>query len=80
VTLRIDDFESNLAAVSMTEAQRNTVRDIVYSATVHKPLDGTILMIISEEITPFLRGTRSATDTARVIQSRVSIYVSEQAG
>jgi len=78
VTLRIDDFEDSLAAVSMTDAQRNTVREIVHNTTVHEPLSGTILMIIAEEITPFLRGTRTAEDTARIIQSRASIYVSEQ--
>ena len=40
--------------------------------------DETALSIIREEVAPFLAGERSAEDAARLIQSRISIYVSEQ--
>ena len=41
--------------------------------------DETVLNIIREEASPFLAGQRSAEETARIVQSRVSLYVSEQA-
>ena len=40
--------------------------------------DETALSMIREEVAPFLAGERSAEDAARLIQSRISIYVSEQ--
>ena len=40
--------------------------------------DETALAIVNAEIAPFLAGQRSAEETARIIQSRMSIYVSEQ--
>ena len=40
--------------------------------------DETALSIIREEVAPFLAGERSAEDAARLIQSRISIYVAEQ--
>ena len=40
--------------------------------------DETALDIVNAEIAPFLAGQRSAEETARIIQSRMSIYVSEQ--
>ena len=42
--------------------------------------DASIQRIIMEEAAAFLNGTQSAEETARVVQSRVSIYVAEQAG
>ena len=42
-------------------------------------IDEKAMSIIREEIEPFLAGQRSAEETARLIQSRVSLYVSEQA-
>ena len=42
--------------------------------------DETAFEIVSAEIAPFLAGQRSAEETASIIQSRMSIYVSEQYG
>ena len=42
--------------------------------------DDTAMAIIREEAAPFLAGERSAEDAARLIQSRMSIYVAEQGG
>lgn len=41
-------------------------------------VDETVLNIILEESGPLFAGSKSAEDTARAIQSRVSIYVAEQ--
>ena len=40
--------------------------------------DPMVLSVIEEESGAFLAGERSAADTARLIQSRLSLYVSEQ--
>lgn len=46
--------------------------DLVWKA------DNDVLTIIEEELNPFFAGSKSAGDTARVIQSRVMIYVAEK--
>jgi len=40
--------------------------------------DELVANIVAEEVSAFLRGHRSAEDTARIIQNRVQIYVAEQ--
>jgi ABC-type glycerol-3-phosphate transport system substrate-binding protein len=40
--------------------------------------DEIVAYIVAEEFNAFLRGNRSAEDTARIIQSRVQIYVAER--
>ena len=42
--------------------------------------DWSILTVVMEEASAYLNGARSAEEAARVVQSRVSIYVAEQAG
>jgi ABC-type glycerol-3-phosphate transport system substrate-binding protein len=39
---------------------------------------GTVMNIINEELPAFFAGDKSSADTAKIIQSRVQIYVSEQ--
>ena len=40
--------------------------------------DEIVTYIVAEEVSAFLRGIRSAEDTARVIQNRIQRYVDEQ--
>ncbi|NLH02375.1 MAG: hypothetical protein GX488_10945 [Clostridiales bacterium] len=40
--------------------------------------DETILGIIESEALPFFAGQKTAEETAKIIQSKVSLYVSEQ--
>jgi multiple sugar transport system substrate-binding protein len=40
--------------------------------------DTTVLDLAQEELDPFLKGLKSAQDTARTLQSRLSMYLSEQ--
>ena len=42
--------------------------------------DTTVSDIIDEEISAFTSGAKSAEETAQIIQSKVSIYLSEQYG
>ncbi len=63
----------------LTEDEAGELRNLI-AAVGHTTLyDETALGIIREEMAPFLAGQRSAQETARLIQSRVSLYVSEQA-
>ncbi len=64
----------------ITEAEI-TQFDTLLSKVEHTTLkDETAMAIIREEVVPFLAGERSAEDTARLIQNRISIYVAEQGG
>lgn len=62
-----EDVSNVLAAIDNAQA-----------ITTGMSTDPMIWDIISEEITPYFAGTRSAQDTASVIQSRVSRLVSER--
>ncbi|MDR2590123.1 MAG: extracellular solute-binding protein [Oscillospiraceae bacterium] len=77
-SLFINEFENNLSTTTLSEQGKNVFRNIVNTASVQRPLSNTIKMIVEEEVDAFLRGQRSATDIARIIQSRVSIYLSER--
>ena len=78
LTLRVDDFEDRVTASLMKADQKAIIRDIINQAVVHRPLNGTILMIVEEEYMSFFRGTQTAAETARIIQSRVQIYLHER--
>ncbi len=40
--------------------------------------DTTVIDMADEELDPFLKGQKSAQETAKTLQSRLSMYVSEQ--
>ena len=61
----------------LTQKEVDTARSVIESATRVYASDETISKIISEELEAFIRGAKSAEDVAQIIQSRVSIYVSE---
>ncbi|MBO4931075.1 MAG: hypothetical protein J6I42_02730, partial [Clostridia bacterium] len=51
--------------------------DDVIGLPVRDHVDSEVSGIVNEEITAYLAGTKSAADCARVIQSRVSIWLAE---
>ena len=61
----------------LTQKEVDTARSVIESAKRVYASDETISTILFEEIDAFLGGARSAEEVANVIQSRVSIYVSE---
>ena len=62
----------------MTEEEIAFFRELL-SRVEHTTLcDETALDIVREEIAPFLAGERSAEETARIIQRRMSLYVAER--
>ena len=63
----------------LTEAEAQQLRDLI-AAVEHTTLcDETAMGIIREEAAGFFAGQRGAEETARLIQSRMSLYISEQA-
>ena len=62
----------------MTESDAELLRDII-SNIGHKPIRGhPVQNIVNEDVRAFFAGTQSAEDTARIIQSRVQIFLSER--
>ena len=62
----------------MTEAEITQFQELLRRMEHTTLYDETAFEIVSTEIAPFLAGQRSAEETASIIQSRMSIYVSEQ--
>lgn len=67
-----------LFSYAMTADEAVFIRDIIDSASLQFRFDETVDMIIMEGVSEFLAGMRSAEDTARIMQSRVQIYLDEQ--
>ena len=64
-----------------TEDEAKKYDDFVREAVKHRrDYNFTVRDILSEELTAYFEGERSAEETAEVIQNRVSIYVSENYG
>lgn len=70
-----DDFEAEI--YEATQEQVDFVKSMLDNCTVMSTMDQELMKIISEEATPYFEGQKSAKEAADIIQSRVSIYVSE---
>ena len=62
-----------------TAEDADTLRSIVYGTDKVVCTDKAVIDIITRTITPYLEGKGSAEDAAHEIQSRMSIYLAEQA-
>ena len=71
-----DGTEHSISAMSQAEADE--VLSIIESSTRLAGYDGAIFDIVYEEAQAFFDGARSVDDAARLIQSRVGSYMSEQ--
>ncbi|MDR2590039.1 MAG: hypothetical protein LBC71_03505, partial [Oscillospiraceae bacterium] len=78
LTLRIDDFEEYMSSTSMSIERETALWDMVNSATVLKTINGTLLALITESVEDYINGLQTAERTAEIIQSKVSIYLSER--
>lgn len=61
----------------LDESTIDQTMDLIKGATKVQRNDRELLEIINEELSVFFSGTRSAEETARIIDSRARIYVSE---
>ncbi len=72
-----DDEIIELYAV--TQEQYDAILALIDSATRFADYDTNIMEIISSEAAGFLAGDKTVDETARLIQSRVNLYIQEQA-
>jgi len=63
----------------LTHSDAELLRDMISNIGRGPIVDHPIQSIVFEDVQAFLAGVRSAEDTARIIQSRVQIYLSERA-
>ncbi len=70
-----DSWEAEIYAATQEEV--DAVKELIAAAKPYDMNDEEIFVIVSEEVEPFFKGQKSAEDVAKVIQSRVSIFISE---
>ena len=73
-----DAFDERFQIGYLTAENAEELRQQVYNTTKLVDTDEGLLRILREEINRYFGGQNSAADTAAAIQSRASIYVSEQ--
>jgi len=62
----------------LTEEQVDQIRELLETTTKMADYDNSIIQIVTEGAAPFFEGQKSAEDVAKLIQSKVNIYVNEQ--
>lgn len=62
----------------LTQKERDDLEKYIRSCDTYMMLDETVEAIVYEEADVFFNGGRSAEDTAKMIQNRAEIYLSEQ--
>jgi hypothetical protein len=76
----LDDFDMTLPkfqSYALTETDIARVRAAIEGATTLSSGDSTVENIVNEELGAFYAKVKTAEETARLIQSRVALYVSE---
>jgi len=66
-----------LELYAVTGSEISRLLDVIENVTRAESNDFILLAMIWEDIMPFLHGAQTAVETARIIQSRVQIYLSE---
>ena len=75
MTREFDYRETKIPAAS--QQQVDVIKSLIEGAKLPNDNDTDVLKIINEEADAYFTGQKSAADVAQIIQSRVSIYVSE---
>ena len=75
----LDEIHSTLydGMFQYTEEDKTAIRAFTEDPSHGNIADGIIEEILREEFAPYLAGDRSADDTVRILQSRVSTYLAE---
>lgn len=74
----IDTIENAIYFDPFNDSEVEKYSEFVREAAKHRQrYDFTVFEILDEELTSYFEGERSAEETADIIQSRVSIYISE---
>ncbi len=61
-----------------TQADADKLEAMMSQADTMLANDTTVINMADEELDPFLKGQKSAKETAKTLQSRLSMYLSEQ--
>lgn len=75
-----DTSQENLPYANFTATDADILRNIVYGTDKVVCTDEAVIDIITRAVIPYLEGNGSAEEAAQQIQSRMSIYMSEQYG
>lgn len=70
--------DTSVPVFAMTEYEYNAIMDLINNTTAVARYDESIMSVINEEVQAYFQGQKSAEDTAKMIQSRVKLYVNEQ--
>ncbi len=73
----IDD-DNTIEIFAMTQEEKDEVMDLINNTTRIFTYDESLYEIIFDETAAFFAGQKTAEDTAKNVQSRVSLYVNEQ--
>ena len=73
------NMQQSLSVYAMTEETANRLRELIDLAVpMGREVDQALMDIIESDLADFFAGARSAEETARIIQSRATIWISEQ--
>ena len=70
--------DRDIPVYAMTELEYNAIMDLINNTTAVARYDESIMNVINEEVQAYFEGQKSVDDIAKMIQSRVKIYVNEQ--
>ncbi len=73
-----DPYIAKYYDYQFTQADADRIEAIISQADTFLSYDTTVLDMAAEELDPFLKGQKSAQATAQTLQSRLSMYISEQ--
>ena len=62
----------------LSQEQVDQIRELLETTTKMADYDNDIIRIVTEQAAPFFEGQKSAEDVAKLVQSKVNIYVNEQ--
>lgn len=72
------DGDRSIPVYAMTEYEYEAIMDLINSTTSMYRYDDKIIQVLNEETQAYFQGQKSVEDTAKMIQSKVKLYVSEQ--
>jgi len=70
-------FYPNAVTVTLTDADKTALRRLFYETEMQSLVDTTMSAIIEEELSAYRAGVRTLSETQRILQSRLYIYVNE---
>ncbi len=73
-----DSYYENYMNSLFTQADADMIEKMVSQVDTLLSYDSTVLNMANEELDPYLKGQKSAEETAKTLQSRLSMYLSER--